>query len=352
MLVVGFGASGGIATAHRAGAGSKGTIAFLLSGPDLYYKYGSDGAKAAAAKLGYKLRIYSNSTTSATQEATNVQNAVTAKSVAITGYSVGLGTEKTSIQYAGSHHVPVFFMYGYDHSLLSNKDVVGFEQVNLVKYAIPDGNYVRSHVKSGQVAVITGALGRGDAEGYQQGFLQGLHCSHVAVFPAKQSFPLHCGKLTVVTSETGNWVSSGTPGKPGGQQAASAIITAYPKLKALYVENEEMWLGVKTALTGAGKMKQVLQLSTNGSPYGLAGIKKGQLTASDTDSPYEESLYAVRYIDNFLHHGGPRGHLYYSKTVFVTKKTVNKAVGWSPNHAEFLKLMASKLPPPVKNPPM
>lgn len=348
MMLVTFGASP--VSAHTA-AKSKGTIAFLLSGPDLYYKFGSDGATKAAKRLGYKLQIYANATSSPAQEATNVQDAVTAGSVAITGYSVAFGTETGSIKYATDRHVPVFFMYGYDHSFLSNKRVVGFEQVNLVKYSVPDGRYVKAHVKSGQVAVITGHLGRGDAEGYQQGFLEGLGCKNVAVYPAKQSFPVKCGKRTVVTSESGNWISSGTPGNPGGKEAATAILTAYPHLKALYVENEEMWLGVRDALTAAGKMKQVLQLSTNGAPYGLQGIKKGQLAASDTDSPFQESLYAVRYIDNFLHHHGPCCKLYYSTTHFVTRATVKKAVGWSPGKAEFNKLMSGPLPKPVKNPP-
>jgi ABC-type sugar transport system substrate-binding protein len=349
MMLVAFGSSA--ASAHTA-AKSKGTIAFLLSGPDLYYKYGSDGAKAAAKRLGYSLKIYQNATTSAQVETTNVQDAVAAKSVAITGYSVSFGTETNSIAYAAAHHVPVFFMYGYDHSFLTNKDVVGFEQVNLAKYSQPDGKYVKAHVKSGQVAVITGHLGRGDAETYQQGFLQGLGCANVAVFPKLQHFPVKCGKLTVVTSESGNWISSGTPGNPGGKEAAQQIIAAYPKLKALYVENEEMWLGVKDALTADGKMKQVKQVSTNGAPYGLAGIKAGQLAASDTDSPFQESLYAVRWIDNFLHHHGPGDKLYYSKTVFVTKKTVGKAVGWNPGKAEVNKLLSGPLPKPVKNPPM
>ena len=39
---------------------SKGTIAFLLSGPDLYYQYGLKGAEAAAAKLGYTVKAYPN----------------------------------------------------------------------------------------------------------------------------------------------------------------------------------------------------------------------------------------------------------------------------------------------------
>ena len=39
--------------ATPASASGKGTIAFLLSGPDLYYQYGLKGAEAAATKLGY-----------------------------------------------------------------------------------------------------------------------------------------------------------------------------------------------------------------------------------------------------------------------------------------------------------
>lgn len=349
MMVATFGAS---TVGARPAAKSKGTIAFLLSGPDLYYAHGYDGAAAAAKRLGYGIRKYSNNTTSPTQETTNVQDAVSAGSVAILGYSVGFGTETSSIAYATGHHVPVFFMYGYDHSFLANKLVVGFEQVNLVQYSVPDGQYVKAHVKSGQVAVITGHLGRGDAEGYQQGFLQGLGCKNVASFPKTQKFPVSCGKITVVTSESGNWVSSGTPGNPGGQQAAQTIIAAYPHLKALYVENEEMWLGVYQALKSAGKSKQVTQVSTNGAPYGLAGIAAGQLAASDTDSPFQESLYGVRYIDNFLYHHGAADKLYYSRTHFVTKSTLSKAVGWAPGTAEINKLMKGSLPAPVKNPPM
>lgn len=342
----------GATAASARPAKSKGTIAFVLSGPDEYYAYGAKGAKAAAKRLGYSVKVYQNQTTSPQIESSNVQNAIAAGSVAITGYSVGLGTETSSIAYASSHHVPVFFMYGYDHQYLTNKDVVGFEQVNLVKYSVPDGQYVKSRVKSGQVAVITGHLGRGDAEGYQQGFLQGLGCKHVAVFPVTQHFPVHCGKITVVTSESGNWVSSGTPGNPGGQQTAQTIIAAYPKLKALYVENEEMWLGVTKALKQDGKAKQVMQVSTNGAPYGLKAIKKGQLAATDSDSPFQESLYAVRFIDKFLHHHGKPDKLYYSRTHFVTKSSLGKAVGWFPGTKEINKLMSGSLPSAVKNPPM
>ena len=46
--------------ATPAQASGKGTIAFILSGPDLYYQYGLKGAEAAATKLGYTVKAYPN----------------------------------------------------------------------------------------------------------------------------------------------------------------------------------------------------------------------------------------------------------------------------------------------------
>ena len=59
-----------------AAATSKGTIAFLLSGPDLYYQYGLKGAEAAAAKLGYTVKAYPNPNISPSVELANVKDAI------------------------------------------------------------------------------------------------------------------------------------------------------------------------------------------------------------------------------------------------------------------------------------
>ena len=79
---------------------SKGTIAFLLSGPDLYYQYGLNGAKAAAMKLGYDLKVFPNPNISPSVELANVRNAIAQGAKAITGYSVGLSTEDAAISAA------------------------------------------------------------------------------------------------------------------------------------------------------------------------------------------------------------------------------------------------------------
>lgn len=347
MMIVAYGTT--------AQAKSKGTIAVILSGPDLYYKYGADGAEQAAKALGYNYKVYTNPNVSATQELANVEDAINAGSVAITGYSVGLSTEDASLAKAKAAHVPIFLMYGYDHKYLSNTDVVGFEQVDLVSYAFATGTYAKAHFKGTQLAVITGQLGRGDAEGYQQGFLQGLGCKNVAVFPKTQSFPIKCGKITVVDSQSGGWL------RPTAYAKAQALLSKYPSLGGMFVENDDMAVGVHTAAVQAGK-KNFFMVSDNGAPYGLAGIKAGWLAADDTCSPALEGINSVRLLNAYMAHKVKADKLYYSYKVFVTKATVNKAVGWTIAETNssgkllhpkaFAKQMSSALPKPVKNPPM
>lgn len=321
---------------------SKGTIAFLRSGPDLYYQYGLNGAEAAAKRLGYKVIDFPNPTVSPAQEKTNIQNAIAQHVNAIDGYSVGLSTETASIDAAAGAHIPIFLMYGYSHKYISNKDVVGFEQVNLEKYSFPVGQYVKSHLKKGgQLAIITGQLGRGDAEGYRTGFLQGLGCGNDT-----SGSPKKCGKIDYVAQDSGGWL------RPTAFAKAQNLIAKYPHLAAMFVENEDMAVGVHSALVAAHKASQVMLVSQNGAPYGLKGIREGWLAATDTCSPFLEGMVSVRLIDAYLHKKVTGDHLYYSYTVFVTKKNLGQAVGWNPGNAQINKLMKRSLPSPVSNPPM
>ncbi len=333
------------ATNAPALAKSKGTIAFLLSGPDLYYQDGLQGADAAARSLGYTVKVYPNPNISPSVELANVRNALAAGVKAITGYSVGLSTEDASIAAAQRVHVPVFLMYGYSHKYLNKSNVIGFEQVNLTAYSYPVGVYMRTHVK-GKIAIITGQLGRGDAEGYRQGFLQGLGCKGDL---AEGNPTMTCanGKIQYVATETGHWL------RPDGYTAMQDIVGKYPDLAGVFVENEDMAVGAHTALVAAHKASQVLMVSQNGAPYGLAGIKAGWLKASNTCSPALEGLMAVRLINAYLNHTISGGKLYYSHTNFVTKATMGQAVGWDffKNPSLVAKYMKMPLLRPVANPP-
>ena len=161
-------------------------------------------------------------------------------------------------------------MYGYGKSLLSNPDVIGFEQ-NSLGLDGPVGKYTKAHFK-GKLAIITGALGNGDAEGYQQGFLRGLGCKDTGSITQLATLPETCGKATVVASQSGQWDLT------QAQQAAAKLLQKYPKLGGMFVENENMAMGVHTAVTKAHRT--IFMVSANGTPDGLAAIKAGWLTAT------------------------------------------------------------------------
>jgi ribose transport system substrate-binding protein len=322
---------------------SKGTIAFLLSGPDLYYQYGLKGAQASAKKLGYDFKVYPNPNISPSVELANVKNAIAQGAKAITGYSVGLSTEDASINAADQAGVPIFLIYGYNKKYLDKKNVVGFMQVDVVKYGLELGKYVRTHGPAGKFAIITGQLGRGDAEGYRQGFLQGLGCKGDVV---KGEPPMTCGKFQYVATETGHWL------RPDGYKAAQDIIAKVPDLKMLYGENDDMSVGAHTALVAAHKDKQVYMVSMNGAPYGIPGIKAGWIKAENTDSPAFEGLMSVRLLDAFMNGKIEGQKLYLSHTVLATKANVNQIVPWDffKNPAMIAKYMKMPLLKPVVNP--
>jgi len=320
MIVAALATVVGTAKAPAQPKASKGTIAFLLSGPDLYYQYGLKGAKAAATRLGYDFKVYPNPNISPSVELANVQNAIAQGSKAITGYSVGLATESASITAAERANVPMFLIYGYSPKYMDKSNVVGFMQVDVVKYGKELGNYVRTHAPGGKLAIITGQLGRGDAEGYRTGFLQGLKCKGNLV---KGEPPMTCGKFQYVATETGHWL------RPAGLTAAQNIIAKVPDLKILFSENDDMAVGAHTALVNAHKDKQVYMVSMNGAPYGIAGLQAGWIKAENTDSPSLEGLNSVRLIDAYLNQKIDGNKFYLSHTVLATKAGIRQIVPWN-----------------------
>jgi ABC-type sugar transport system substrate-binding protein len=299
---------------------SKGTIAFLLSGPDLYYQYGMNGAKAAAKKLGYDLKVFPNPNISPSVELANVKNAVAQGVKAITGYTVSLSSEEAIINAAAQGNVPMFMIYGYSPNYLDKDNVVGFMQVDVVKYGKELGQWTKTHGPAGKFAIITGQLGRGDAEGYRTGFLQGLGCKGDV---NKGEPPLKCGKFQYVATETGHWL------RPDGYKAAQDIIAKVPDLKMLFSENDDMAVGAHTALVAAHKDKQVFMVSMNGAPYGLVGLNAGWIKAENTDSPSYEGLMAVRLLDAYLNKKVEGNQFYLSHTVLATKANIKQVVPWN-----------------------
>ena len=144
-------------------AGEALEIAFIQTGPFPYYERGVEGAKIAADSLGVELSVL-NSDLSAEQEIANVEDAITKGVDGIVLFSVGRASEEAALTKANEAGIPVAVLYGYAPELEDMGAV--FVQADVNQTGAMAGEWLAANVPSGQVAIIQGALGRGDAEAY------------------------------------------------------------------------------------------------------------------------------------------------------------------------------------------
>ncbi|NLJ37335.1 MAG: sugar ABC transporter substrate-binding protein, partial [Candidatus Atribacteria bacterium] len=146
-------------------------IAFIRATGEPYYQYGSQAAEIAAKKLGIKMVVYTSNLDSA-QELANVQDAIARGCDGILIYAVSLSSERAAVDTASKAKVPIFFQSGYHPDLLPLS--AGFMDNSLKEFSKPLGIWMANNLEKGKVAIIEGALGRGDAEAYTEGFKEGL----------------------------------------------------------------------------------------------------------------------------------------------------------------------------------
>ena len=296
-------------------------IAFMRAGPDPYYQFGMQAAQLAAPDLGVNLSTY-NSNNDSTQELANIQDAITKGVDGILIYAVSLSSEKAAIAQAKKAGVPIFFQYGYDSSLLS--DAAGFMQIDVGSFAEPLGDWVGKQVAEGEVAIVSGKLGRGDAEAYSAGFKKGLAASG--------------SKATVVAEVPGDW------NRQQAEDATAQILTAHPDLKAIYVHNEDMAVGASISIQRAGKTDQVLMVSGNGAPYGLDLIKGGKLALTNANPPSIASVMALRLLLAVIDKQTAPGQYYGAPTQLIDKTNIDTATRWDAPPEQVKSWLSEPLP--------
>ena len=240
-------------------------------------------------------------------------------------YSVSLSSEKAAIAQAQKAGVPIFFQYGYDPSIL--KDTAGFMQIDVGTFAKPLGEWVGKQIAEGEVAIISGKLGRGDAEAYSAGFRAGLKDSG--------------SKAEVVAEVPGDW------NRQQALDAAAQILTAHPDLKALYVHNEDMAVGASIAIERAGKTGQIVVVSGNGAPYGLDLIKQGKLALTNANPPSIASVMALRLLVDIIDKKIEPGHYYDAPTQLIDKTNIDSATRWDAPPEMIKGWLTLPLPTPV-----
>ncbi len=303
-------------------AAGKLKIAYIRPTNEPYYKYGFDGAKMMADAMGVELYGYI-SDLKPERELASVEDAITQKMDGIICESISQTSIESSVNTAYDAKVPIFMLFGYTESLKDK--MVGSVQADGKLSGKTIGTWVAQNIPEGQVAVIMGQPGRGDAEMYRDAFLSEM-----------QKNP----KLKFVAAVPGDW------NRQKAFNQMQNLITSFPDLKACFVENEDMALGAIQALKEAGKDQQVAIVSQNGAPYGLESIAAGGIKATVGWSPSQEAQLALRTLVAYIRGDKNQPKLTITPMTVITKDNVSAATPWEPTPASTqatLKMDLSKV---------
>jgi len=293
-------------------AGQKETeklrIAYIRPTNEPYYKFGFDGAKMMADMMGVDILGYI-SDMKPEREIASVEDAITQKVDGIVLMSVSASSLAAGINKAYDAGIPIQMIFGYNEDLLDK--MVGSVQADCNLSGSIMGKWIADNISGGQVAVIMGLPGRGDAECYRDAFIR-----------EAEKNP----NIEVVASVPGDW------NRQKAFNQMQTLITGYPDLKAVFVQNEDMALGAIKALEEAGMAGQVQIVSQNGAPYGLESIAAGGIKATVGWSPSQEAALAFRLlVEHIQRTKVPK--LTITPMKVITKDNIDEAVPWEPTEA-------------------
>ncbi len=290
-------------------AGEQLRIAYIRPTNEPYYKYGFDGAEMLGEAMGVEVLGYI-SDMKAERELASVEDAITEGVDGIVLMSVSSTAMTSSINKAHEAGIPIQMIFGYNEELMDK--MVGTVQADCNLSGSIIGEWVATNIPEGEVAVIMGLPGRGDAECYRDAFQREMEKNP---------------DLELVASVPGDW------NRQKAFDQMQNLITSNPDLKAVFVQNEDMSLGAIQALKEAEMEGDVIIVSQNGAPYGLESIAADGIKATVGWSPAQEAALAMRMLVEYL-----RGEEYDFKLTItpmtvITKDNLDEATPWEPTDA-------------------
>lgn len=135
------------------------------------------------------------------------------------------------------------------------------------------GEYIVNSLDGkGEVAILEGIPGHETGDARMSGFHKALE--------GKKS-------IKIVTSQTANWE------RDQGFNVFQNIMQSYPSVQALFSCNDMMALGAVEAIAAAGKTGQIIVVGFDAIKDGRDAIKRGTMTGSVAQHPYEMGKIAV-----------------------------------------------------------
>ena len=192
------------------GGGERLKIAYIRPTNEPYYKFGYDGAEMMAEAMGVDIMGYI-SDMKPEREIASVEDAITQQVDGIVLMSVSASSLAAGINKAYDAGIPIQMIFGYNPDLLDK--MVGSVQADCNLSGSIMGQWVAENIPGGEVAVIMGLPGRGDAECYRDAFIREAEKNR---------------RIEVVTSVPGDW------NRQKAFNQMQTLITGYPDLKAVF----------------------------------------------------------------------------------------------------------------------
>jgi ribose transport system substrate-binding protein len=247
-------------------AGSDVTLCYVTRTlSNEFWGFERDGFEAAAKKAGVKYKTFDvTDESSITEQLDKAKSAINQGCSAILASPISATGLDTVFSSAIASGVPAIILNDAKGTLKGTVYVgpdattIGTTAADYIATKLPDG---------GKVAMVEGDPGSSNALNRGIGFKDGLK-KHT--------------NLDLVASQTANWDQT------KAQDVATAMLTANPDIKAFYVQNDGMALGVITAIKNAGLTGKVLLVGTDGIPEGKKQIAAGNQTATVSERPTTE----------------------------------------------------------------
>jgi ABC-type sugar transport system substrate-binding protein len=180
-----------------------------------------------------------------------------------------------------------------DTRIASNNVEAGQLDAQLVLNSIPKGS---------DVAVIEGDPGTTSSMDRVKGFTNA----------AKEE------GLNIVASQPANW------NRKKAGELATKMLKGDPNLKAIFAANDDMALGVVSAVGTAGATGKVIIMSVDGTPEAIDAVKQGQLAGTVAQYPDAMAYMAIETMVKKLN-GETVPEKIYSPIKLITKDNLSDA---------------------------
>ena len=257
--------SSGSSDGSSSGKGEKkiGLVQIDLSNP--FHVGEVQGAKEAARRHGFQLEVRSGDG-DVQKQVRAFEGLVNQKVDAIAVNAIDIAAFGPALQKARQADIPVVSLHSKSDLATAELGFSEYESAHQVgDYAIQLLKQRNGGQVKGKVAVLQGLLGQGLNDQRTGGFVDAL-----------KKYP----DVQVVAKEPTNW---------DPQKASSVtqnLLTAHPDLDMIYGLSDSLTVPAATVVKRAGKQKQVMIVSVDGTKDGLEAVKAGTLESTFLYDPY------------------------------------------------------------------